>query len=50
MQSGIHKLFVLSALVFLIAMNVMAEYLRDSLLNKILFADNFVLMSKSIKI
>ena len=40
---------MLSPLIFAIAMDVLMEYAREGLMNKILYADDLVLMRKSVE-
>ena len=46
-QVGVHRGYVLSALLFAIAVDVISENAREGLMNEILYADDLVLMSKS---
>ena len=48
-QVGVHQGSVLSPLLFAIAVNVIPENAREGLMNKILYADDLVLMSESIQ-
>ena len=45
----VHQGSVLSPLIFSIVVDVVTEHAREGLLNEILFADNLVLMSESLK-
>ena len=46
---GVHQGYVLSPLIFAIVVDVATEHAREGLLNKILYADDLVLMSESLK-
>ena len=48
-QVGVHQGSVLSPLLFAIAVDVISENAREGLINKVLYADNLVLMSESIE-
>ena len=48
-QIGVHQGSVLSPLLFAIAVDVISENAREGLMNKILFADDLVLMSESME-
>ena len=48
-QAGVHQGSVLSSLLFAIAVDVISEHAREGLMNKILYADDLVLMSESIE-
>ena len=48
-QVGVHQGSVLWPLLFAIAVDVISEKSREELMNKILYADDLVLMSKSIE-
>ena len=48
-QVGVHHGSVLSPLLFAIAVNVISENARERLINEFFYADNLVLMSKSIE-
>ena len=48
-QVGVHQGFVLSSLLFAIAVDVISENAREGSMNEILHVDNLVLMSKSIE-
>ena len=45
---GVHQGSVLSPLIFAIVVDVVTEHAREGLLNKILYADDLVLMSESL--
>ena len=45
---GVHQGSVLSPLIFAIVVDVMTKHAREGLLNKILYADDLVLMSESL--
>ena len=47
---GVHQGSVLSPLFFAIAVDVILENAREGLMNKTLYADNFILMSESMEI
>ena len=46
-QVGVHQESVLSPLLFAIVVHVISEKAREGLMNEILYADDFVLMSES---
>ena len=46
---GVHQGYVLSPLLFAIAVDVISENAREGLMNEILYADDFVLMSENIE-
>ena len=46
---GVHQGSVLSPLIFAIVVDVVTEHAREGLLNKILYADDMVLMSESLE-
>ena len=48
-QVGVHQESVLSPLLFTIAVDVISENAREGLMNKILYADDLVLMSESME-
>ena len=48
-QVGVHQVSVLSPLLFVIAVDVISENAREGLMSGILYADDFVLMSKSMQ-
>ena len=48
-QVGVHQGFVLSTLLFEIAVDVMSKNARERLMNEILHANNLILMSESIE-
>ena len=48
-QVGVHQGSVLSPLLFTIAVDVVSENAREGMMNKILYADDLVLMSESIE-
>ena len=48
-QVGVHQGFVLSPLVFAIAVDVISENAREGLMYEILYADDLVLMSESMQ-
>ena len=45
---GVHQGSVLSSLIFAIVANVVTEHAREGLLNEVMYADDLVLMSKSL--
>ena len=47
---GVHQWFVLSPLIFAIMVDVVTEHARNGLLNKILDADDLMLMSENLRI
>ena len=48
-QVGVHQEFVLSPLIFTIAVDVISENVKEGLMNKILYADDLVFVSESIE-
>ena len=48
-QVGVHQRSVLSPLIFEVAVDVISENEREGLMNKILYADNLILMSESME-
>ena len=48
-QVGVRQGFVLSPMLFAIAVDVILENAREGLMNEILYADDLVLMSESIE-
>ena len=49
MQVGVHQGSVLSPVLFAIAVDVISGNAREALINEILYADDLVLISESIK-
>ena len=49
LQVGVHLGSVLLPLLFAIAVNIISENAREGLLNEILYADDLILMSKSVE-
>ena len=49
MQVGVHQGFVLSPVLFAIAVDVISGNAREALINEILYADDLILISESIK-